>query len=199
MSQREVWDAIAPQWHRWREKPLPEVMRFIEGAAGYLDIGCGSRRHLAKGKKVTGLDFSVEMLKLAKKFSEDNGIDADFIMADACEMPLKDESFSMAVAAAVLHAVPKESHEKFLKEMKRVMKKGGKCIITVWNKDQEKFTGLAKERYVPWKDEGEALMRHYYLFDKEEFETLLGKSGFRTDRVYLDAEGWNIIAEISKP
>lgn len=198
MNQMEAWNAIAPQWHKWREKPLSEIMSFVRDTESYLDIGCGSRRHLSKGKKIIGIDFSIEMLKLAKTFSEENKINAGFVLADACEMPLRDRSFGCVAAAAILHAIPKENHEKFMKELKRIMKKGGKCIITVWNIDQKRFKNSEKETEVPWKAGGETIMRYYYLFDKEELENLIKRSGFRADRVYLDAEESNIIAEISK-
>jgi ubiquinone/menaquinone biosynthesis C-methylase UbiE len=54
-----------------------EALSNAEGKK-YLDIGCGSGRYavnLAKlGAEVTGLDFSDAMLKLAKEYSEDEGV-----------------------------------------------------------------------------------------------------------------------------
>ncbi len=69
MNQQEIWDNIAPEWHEFKTKPAKHTIEFLKKASGnVLDLGSGSGRHLVniKNGKMYLVDFSEEMLKLAK-------------------------------------------------------------------------------------------------------------------------------------
>ena len=95
-------------------KPMYERYRLTIEALGdakgkkYLDLGCGSGRYainLARlGAKVTGLDFSAAMLKLANAYARDEGVASKvkFVETDMNRwMDDNDEHFDAAFAMGV--------------------------------------------------------------------------------------------------
>ncbi len=95
-----------------------------------IDVGAGTGLNLLyfrNYKSIVETDFSYEMLSKAYKRAQILGINAEFIIADACALPFENGSFDCAIASYVISAVPKPI--QVLKEMKRVVKKGGRIVI----------------------------------------------------------------------
>ncbi len=179
-SQKEVWNFIAESWHRFRVKTFEDVKDFLRDRDFILDLGCGSGRNFVAGKKYIGIDFSGKMLEYAKKHAEKNGIDAMLIKADISALPLKHGRFDTVLMIAVLHSMKNRSLA--LSEMKKVMAKNGKALITVWNKIQPRFLVSKKELHIPWKS-GSIVHRYYYLFAKRELRKLLS-AYFIVEKIY---------------
>jgi len=166
ISQKDVWNAIADKWNAYRKKIPEEVDEFLKGKNGLiLDMGCGSGRNVVSGKKIVGMDFSKNMIKLAKK-----NRDGLFVIGDLRFLPFKDKVFDSILYVASLHCLEK-GRKKSLDEMKRVMKKDSEAIITVWNRNQPRFK--KKINYIPWKHGKETYMRYYYLFTQDELKNLI--------------------------
>lgn len=99
-----------------------------------LDIGTGTGYiavEMAKlGLKVIACDLSPKAIenleKYKKKFNLKN---LKLIVCDAEEIPLKDRTVNYIVCNALLEHLPNES--KAIKEWKRLLKDGGKILITV--------------------------------------------------------------------
>ncbi len=85
-----------------------------------LDNGCGSGILLKELKNAYGCDISFDMLKAAKM--------KNLVNADSEKLPFKDKSFDAVFCRGSLHHF--HSYEKGLKEIKRVLKKNGKLIIS---------------------------------------------------------------------
>ncbi len=181
MDQREVWEAVAQPWHRFRRHAPHEVTRFLAGKNRVLDLGCGSGRNFVEGKNYVGVDFSENMLEYAKQHAEKNKINAVFVKADVTMLPLKPGKFDTVLLVAVLHATRK--HGEMLQEMKRVMRKGGHALITVWNKNQPRFFFSEKETLVPWRSRNGEYKRYYYLFTGKELKKVLSKY-FAVERIW---------------
>jgi ubiquinone/menaquinone biosynthesis C-methylase UbiE len=118
---------------------------FIEKEIGYnkkiriLDIGCGTGRHsveLAKrGHNVTGVDISESQLKRAKDKAEKLGLDIDFRICDARELPFNSE-FDLAIMiceGAFPLMETDEMNYLILQSASRSLKQGGKLIFTTLN------------------------------------------------------------------
>jgi ubiquinone/menaquinone biosynthesis C-methylase UbiE len=196
MNQKQVWNKIAPEWYEFRTRPSEYTLEFLKNKFGnILDLGSGAGRHLVKINKgkMWLVDFSKEMIKFAKEKSKRNKIKAEFFVSDLTKLPFKDNFFDSAIAIASLHCVEgKENREKAIKELFRVLKKGAKADIAVWNKDSKKFKNSPKEKYVKWRDKGK---RYYYLFDEKEIHELFKKAGFNIKEKFIPKKNIRFIVE----
>lgn len=182
MEQEKVWDYIAGNWKEHRNFPLEEVEKFLKNKKGkFLDLGCGSGRNIIKLKdsEFYGVDFSKNQIEFAKNFAKNKKIKAKFFKANCWELPFEDDFFDVVIFIASLHCISSsEKREKSLEELKRVMKKNSKALISVWDKNQEKFKDK-KEIFLAWGSgdfpNRQEYLRYYYLYDKEEFLELLKK------------------------
>ncbi len=101
-----------------------------------LDIGCGSglltnvlRKHF---KKAIGIDVSSEMIQVAKNTCKN----CEFICSDANKLNFPDAYFDMVVSQHTFHHLDRE---KASNEVKRVLKKGGVCVIVDPSRENRKF------------------------------------------------------------
>jgi SAM-dependent methyltransferase len=183
---REVFDQIASSWYNFRHwsifrKELEALaQRWQRGRL--LNIGCAHGPDFLpfrQGFDLYGVDFSTEMLKFARKYSQKFGFAVNLTLADVCHLPYPDETFDWAISVATYHHIRgREEQQAALDELRRVLKPGGEAFITVWNRWQPKFWFKPKEVKVPWRKRGKTLYRYYYLFSYPELEGLVEKAGF---------------------
>src|SRR5699024_9252413 len=77
--------------------------------------------------KVTGLDFSKNMLKVAQEKKEQSQLaQLEFIHRNAMDLPFPDNTFDYVTIGFRLRNIP--NYETTLKEMYRVVKPGGKVV-----------------------------------------------------------------------
>ncbi len=100
-----------------------------------LDLGCGWGRVLKpvldRGAKAVGLDISEKMLHAAKRHLKAKGHKAVLILGDATRLPFADNSFDMIYSLLVLQHLSKKNGMEVLKEIRRVLKPGGRANIRV--------------------------------------------------------------------
>ncbi len=100
-----------------------------EGLA-VLDLCCGQGALTAMlqeaGAKTAGLDFSSEMLALAKV----NAPGAELHQGDAGSLPFADESFDLVVCNFGMMHLPDQP--KALAEVSRVLRPGGAFVMATW-------------------------------------------------------------------
>ena len=88
------------------------LLRFLAPVEGLqvLDVGTGTgRAALAlarRGARVTGLDASAEMLRVARQHAAADGVEIRFEVADAHALPFPDRSFRAAVSLRVIMHTP---------------------------------------------------------------------------------------------
>lgn len=199
MKQEKVWDDVAKSWNEYRNIPLKEVVEFLKGKKGkILDLGCGTGRHFSLiNGEIYGVDFSNEMLKLAELNAKKNKIKCSLIKADVTNLSFEDNFFDYAIFIAALHCIKGDKKRRVaVKEMYRVLKKGGKAVISVWSKNHEIIHNRLGDISVPWTLDGRKLQRHYYIYEREELRKLLEKTGFKILEV---KEEKNIFFIVSKP
>ncbi|GHF03721.1 SAM-dependent methyltransferase [Aliiroseovarius zhejiangensis] len=138
-------DAVQSSYARWApiyDKTFGAVthqgrraaVEYINARAGsVLEVGVGtglSLSHYNPDLKVTGIDFSDQML--AKAMAKVREQDLKHVVAlkqmDARALDFPDHSFDTVAAMHVLSVVPEP--EKVMSEIARVLKPGGKVVIT---------------------------------------------------------------------
>ncbi|MDO8516576.1 MAG: methyltransferase domain-containing protein [Nanoarchaeota archaeon] len=201
IDQKQVWNNIAPKWNEVRTASSPEVIEFLKDKKGnILDFGCGSGRNFIKNKEskrvIYAVDFSEEMLEYAKKKAKKEKINAEFFISDSTKLQFKDNFFDSAICVAMLHCIESsEKREKTLKELYRVLKPKAKALVLVWSRNNMRIKNKPKESFIPWTVKGKKYQRYTYIYDKDEFEKLLKKVGFK---VLSITEGKNINAVVQK-
>jgi demethylmenaquinone methyltransferase/2-methoxy-6-polyprenyl-1,4-benzoquinol methylase len=109
----------------WRRRAVRETGVGEGGAA--LDIACGSGKialELAgRGSRVTGLDFSPEMLAVAHRTQPETA----FVRGDALALPFPDGAFQAATMGFGLRNLVDPT--RGLEEMARVLRPGGRAAV----------------------------------------------------------------------
>jgi ubiquinone/menaquinone biosynthesis C-methylase UbiE len=196
-NQQQVWDNIAKEWHEFKEIPSEFSKEFLSKCTGnVLDLGSGSGRHLTniKDGKMYLVDFSKEMIELAKKKASKMKIPAEFSVADISKkLPFQDNFFDYSISISSIHCLPPKSHKKAVEELYRVMKSHSKSLIGVWNFNSKRFNQKqGKEKLIKWTDKGE---RYYYLFEEEEIHKIFKSAGFKILSIHNSEMMINFIVE----
>jgi ubiquinone/menaquinone biosynthesis C-methylase UbiE len=106
-----------------------------------LDLGCGpgisafGMLDRVPDIDVVGLDLSRMMLFLAELWRkrEHNGHRVEFVRADATQLPFADQSFDAVTGHSFLYLLP--DAESVLREVKRVLRPGRRCVFLEPNVD----------------------------------------------------------------
>jgi ubiquinone/menaquinone biosynthesis C-methylase UbiE len=121
---------------------VPSMIKAVGKIRGkkLLDVGCGAGVHIKNyqkmGAKCWGIDISKTMIELAKK----NCPNADFKVGSMLKLPYQNSSFDIITCSLAIDYV--ENIGKVLKEMSRVLKKGGLLYYSTESK-----INSSKERY----------------------------------------------------
>ncbi|PIQ92172.1 MAG: hypothetical protein COV69_03385 [Parcubacteria group bacterium CG11_big_fil_rev_8_21_14_0_20_39_14] len=207
---------------------------YIKDGDRILDLGCGNGRLIELFKtqdiEYVGVDNSEKLIEIARdKFSIFNGsatlttprssaeahskplpkgfqfsIKPKFMVADALNLPFRDNYFDKIFSVAVLHYIPSgEYRKRFLKEAKRVLKPEGILILTVWSLWRRpktlklifkysllKIIGRTeldfKDIFVPWQNK---ISRYVHCFTKKELKNLTEESGFKIEKTGILRRG----------
>ena len=121
-------------YHRTYINPvILELLGSVKGEK-ILDLACGQgyfSRILAKrGAKVTGIDKSEKLLKIAKARVNEKSTDIEFYHSDSAKLNgLKNASFDIVVANMSFHNI--KNIKGTIKECSRVLKTNGRIIFSI--------------------------------------------------------------------
>ena len=178
MSNQSYFNSIANQWDNIRTGLFPEsIKNTVVTEAGDLkgkvtaDIGAGtgfiSNGLLDAGAKVIAVDHSSEMIRqLNNKFCCNPDFEAR--IGDDRTLPIEDSSIDAVFANMFLHHV--ENPQAAIIEIARVLKPGGKIIITDLDKHNYQF--LITEQHDRWMG-----------FDREDLNLWFQTAGFTQIRI----------------
>ena len=221
----EVYDKISEHFSHTRYKPWPLVSEFLnslEKNSLVIDIGCGNGKYLSVNESLLmfGTDRSSNLLSIAKE----KNIKSQCFAADSLKLPIKSGVFDAAISIAVIHHFSNELLRiQALKEIFRVVKKGGKVLVYVWAMEQKEKKFTEQDNFVPWhlqnKYENETKVetlqngpnikedknincmvyqRYYHVFYKGELEDIIKKTGINVEieKSYFDHANWCCIIKI---
>lgn len=203
---KQTYDNIAGDFSNTRSKDtdLQIFADLIKPKETILDIGCGNGRLLLMLNKLAakwpepkfhylGIDNSKSLLNHArKKYPKEN-----FIEGTQTEIPFGDSKADILFNIRAFHHIPSKNMRLLaLEEMKRVLKKHGTIVITVWDLWQRKYTvQLVKavlrsiisfgayeynDTFIPW---GKNNKRYYHAFRRKELYDILKKAGFSNIKI----------------
>lgn len=190
MNSREYFDQIADQWDNMRESFFSETVREkafstagVQKGKVAADIGAGSgfitEGLIRRGLQVIAVDQSEAMLKeMGRKFAHAKGI--DYRVGDSESLPISNEVVDYVFGNMYLHHV--DSPPKAIKEMVRILKPGGKLVIT--DLDEHTFEFLRHEHHDRWMG-----------FKREDVRRWFEEAGLKN--VAVDCAGENCHAESS--
>ena len=124
---------ISFQQHiKWRKKTM-KAMNVQKGSSA-LDVCCGTgdwsialAEEVGPSGKVTGLDFSKNMLSVGEEKVKEHGLkNVELIHGNAMELPFQDNTFDYVTIGFGLRNVP--DYDQVLREMYRVVKPGGLVV-----------------------------------------------------------------------
>jgi SAM-dependent methyltransferase len=99
-----------------------------------LDVACGAGNATIPaardGARVTGLDFSPDLLAVARERAADAMVEVDWVDGDAQEMPFDDASFDRVISTFGHMFAP--DHRRTAAEMRRVCRPGGAIAVACW-------------------------------------------------------------------
>src|SRR3989344_1875896 len=161
----------------WHGQKLNQVIKLLpKNSKKILDVGCSSgvlTAQIAKilpKSKIVGLDSYGKAIIFARsKYPK-----ITFIVADAHNLPYKNNSFDLVICTETLeHLV---DPKKALSEIKRILKKNGKAIISM---DSGNF--LFRTVWYFWtKTKGKVWQdAHLHEFNAKILENLIKKTDFK--------------------
>lgn len=138
MTAERDWAEQAANWVEWVRRPGHDSFWYYRDAffalvpepgRATLDQGCGegrvSRELAARGHRVTGVDISPAMIEAAREVDPAGA----YLVADAADMPFRDDSFDLVVAYNVLMDVTDVSGA--VCEAARVLAPGGRMCVAI--------------------------------------------------------------------
>lgn len=154
---REMFSSIATKYdvtnevlsfgiHRlWRRKAVrlsaaKEGDRVLDCASGTGDLALVFKRKVGASGRVVGTDFCPEMLESAPAKAEKAGLQVEFQVADAMDLPFAANSFDVASISFGIRNV--DDPVKCLKEMARVVRPGGRVVVLEFGQPTGVFGAL---------------------------------------------------------
>jgi ubiquinone/menaquinone biosynthesis C-methylase UbiE len=156
MSSKQYFEDIASKWDDMRSSFFPESVREkaaakagVKAGSVAADLGAGSgfvtEELLKHGAKVIAVDQAEQMLEIMRhKFGPNASV--EYRLGEAQRLPIESGMVDSTFANMYLHHV--EHPAVAIKEMTRIVKPGGKVVIT--DLDEHNFEFLVTEQHDRW-------------------------------------------------
>jgi ubiquinone/menaquinone biosynthesis C-methylase UbiE len=142
------YDLLAWLLTHGRERELRErILSFavLRNGEAVLDIGCGTgtlaiaaSRHVGAAGETTGIDASPAMIARANRKAAKAGVRAAFQVAVAENLPFPDGRFDVVLSALMLHHLPRTTRRQCAREIRRVLKRGGRVLAVDFGRAKQR-------------------------------------------------------------
>ena len=187
--QRYGWDLAArdyePLWHAQLAGVHADLLRLAALAPGerVLDVACGSglvsfaaARAVGPSGRVIAIDLSGRMVDGARRRAIDEQVaNIRFARMDAERLDLPDASVDVVLCALGLMYLPAPEHA--LREMRRVLRPGGRMVASVWG-ERSRCGWSALFEIVDAEVASEVCPLFFRLGQQDTLARLCGDAGF---------------------
>jgi SAM-dependent methyltransferase len=201
MNLKETYNKIATDWHKdhqaddWWVEGTDKFISFLGPGDSVLDVGCGggtkSRYLSKKGLKVTGIDFSDELINIAKIEVPQ----AEFIVMDMYNAEKLNMKFDGIFAQASLLHIPKKDLSNILRILASKLKPDGFLYVAV----KGTIPGSPEEETKEEDDYGYPYQRFFSYYSMDEliknFENLGLKIVYKDIKTIGKTDWLQIIGE----
>jgi alkylated DNA repair protein alkB family protein 8 len=186
MNVKTIYENIANNFSDKRGTNWDWIDSFINNIpynSSILDIGCGNGRNMKyPNYNFYGVDNCSKFVEMAKEVSK------NVYLSDMTNLPFENNYFDAIISIASFHHLSTtERRIECLKEMHRVLKSGGKILLSIWSINQSHNKKLNNQftfgdNIVPFKNNKGDIIgnRYYYIFQLDEIYNLLIKD-FKID------------------
>jgi ubiquinone/menaquinone biosynthesis C-methylase UbiE len=147
-----LYDVLAWLFLRGREGLFREKLldlACLRAGETVLDVACGTgtlaiaaKRRVGPSGAVHGIDASPAMIARATKKARTRGIEVVFQNAIVEALPYPDRYFDAVLSTLMLHHLPRNARQQCAREMRRVLKPGGRVLAVDFGEPQKKRAGL---------------------------------------------------------
>lgn len=128
-----------PRWEIGRpQKALLDVADQITGSI--LDSGCGTGENALyfaqRGHKVTGIDFLVDPITLARQKATERGLTVTFLVMDALALKDLPEVFDTVIDSGLFHVFSDDERRCYVDGLASVLKPGGRLYLLCFSDDE---------------------------------------------------------------
>lgn len=158
-----------------------------------LDAGCGNGKnmqHFQSKCNIVGVDNSKGLVNICLQRN---------LLVKQCnlfkEIPYKTDYFDYIICIAVIHHIDNEKDRiKAICEMLRVLKPGGKMLVSAWAYETDEYS--KKKKFVV----GDNIVmfnknssRYYHIYDRSGFYNLISKCHASHCKINWERGNWNAI------
>ncbi len=164
-------------------RPYPWVAQVVRDriwrpGTRILDVGCGAGTnalYLARlGYRVTGVDVADGAVAAARSRAERAGLDVEFHVADALQLPFEGATFGGAIDVGCFHSLPIDLRPAYSRELARVLRPGGAYAVA-WV--AREYTAELGPPHRPSLNEVTGAFEEEFLFRHSEYRP--SASGWR--------------------
>ena len=156
-----------------------KIVPYAEGAV--LEVGIGSGLNLpfydkSRVDKIWGLDPSKELNKMASKVASEEGLEVDFLISEAEDIPLPDNEVDTVLITYTMCTITEVMRAN--EEMRRVLKPKGKMIFCEHGKSPDQNVFKWQKRINPlWRKIAGGCNLH------RDIPSLIKESGFKLEKL----------------
>lgn len=143
----------------WNMTQPPELLtdfvnKQVDKTGSIIELGCGAGNYILyfseKGFHSTGVDFCETAIQYARIKSKEKNLSCSFLVADVIkDISFINDTFDFAYDWELLHHIFPEHREKYIENVKQLLKPGGYYLSVCFSEDNKQFGGKGKYRKTP--------------------------------------------------
>jgi ubiquinone/menaquinone biosynthesis C-methylase UbiE len=198
----EQYDLMMRKMVRERKEAISSLRKAGMASGSALEVGPGPGYFgidwlkATQGTALTGIEISQEMIRMAKKNADREGVTkrAEYVAGNAMHMPFNDNAFDLVISNGSLHEWEKPG--VVFKEILRVLKPNGQFFVSDLKRDAPWYARMLMCLMVKPKTMKPGLISSLnaaYTYD--EIHQILRSSGWSNPKINQNPFGLNIFGK----